>query len=108
MSSKKEEKPALMFFQRQINYREKKKREAKKGDLAKKELRKTRDRLRYITRLMSKLMAEIEEIKADLNRRLTKKKKTRLRLKLDTLSCKLKELKNEEYYLLQTTNASNE
>ena len=97
MSSRKEEKPVLMYFQRQINYRERKEKGTKKEDDAKKELRKTRDQLRYITnKKIPKLMEKIEEVKAGQKKVSSKKKKLQLRLKLETLSCQLKELKNEQ------------
>ena len=100
MSSRKEEKPVLMYFQRQINYRERKENGAKKEDDAKKELRKTRDKLRYTTnKKIPKLMKKIEEVKAGQKKASSKKKKLQLRLKLETLSCQLKELKNEQYNL---------
>ena len=95
--SSQEEKPVLMHYQRQINYRERKKKEARKEDDGKKELRKTRDQLRYITnKKIPKLMEKIEEVKAGQKKVSSKKKKLQLRLKLETLSCQLKELKNEQ------------
>ena len=99
MSSRKEEKPVLMHFQRQINYRERKEKGTKKEDDAKKELRKTRDQLRYITNKIPKLMEKIEEVKAGQKKPSSKKKKLQLRLKLETLSCQLKELKNDQFNL---------
>ena len=96
MSSKKEEGPVLMFFQRQINYRKRKEKE----DDAKKELRKMRDQLRYITNTkIPKLMEKIAEVKSGQKKASSKKKKLQLKLKLATLSCQLKELKNDQYNL---------
>ena len=68
MSSKKEEKPTLMFFQRQIKYRDRKKKkelmEAKvlaKKDMEKVEkVKKTRDKLRYLVN------TKIPKIKSDI------------------------------------------
>ena len=99
--SSQEEKPVLMHYQKQINYRERKKQEARKEDEAKKEVKKTRDKLRYITnKKIPALVAKIDEIKTAQKKKIfSKKKKTQLKLKLDTLSCQLKELKNEQYYL---------
>ena len=108
MSSKKNEKPTLMFFQRQINYRERKKKkelmEAKvlaKKDMEKaekvKKVKKTRDKLRYLVNTkISKIKSDIEDVKSDQKRASSKKKKSELRVKFEALKSKLKLCKNEE------------
>ena len=108
MSSKKEEKPTLMFFQRQINYRERKKEkemmEAKvlaKKDMEKaekvKKVKKTRDKLRYLVNTkIPKIKSDIEDVKSDQKRASSKKKKSELRVKFEALKSKLKLCKNEE------------
>ena len=88
-----------MFFQRKINYRERKKKENRnviKADDAVKELRKSRDRLKYLKKSkVPNMLKKIDIIKAD-QKKATKKKKAMLNLKLAVLSKVLNILKAEQ------------
>ena len=89
-------KPVLMNYVKQQNYRDRKVKSAASESAQEKAIRKSKDRLRYITKKkLPKIKSRIDNIKVEKKKTGSKTKKNMLNLNLDKLTAEMKLVKAE-------------